>query len=293
MNFRTTYLLFGLVAVLLIGVLVMMAFGPGPGDEYVLKSLHESNPNREQLAEIKKAIDRLEVERLNPSGDPLVFVHAGDTWKLEAPYEAKIDAGAIDRAVTDLLDAKIDKTADITHKLAPLGLESPSAVVTLRKGKDTYRIALGNMTAGGHGVVFATVSDRGKEPVAVPRAALDNLLKAGAGSATTAGEAVKSVTDFRPRGLLAEGAPNPWDVVTMVGLKEGGHELVVQRAEDGAWRFVKPADYGPADLEGDTSKLGPADENLAGVKPLLTRLSGFQIPTDPADVIENPPTYDA
>src|SRR5262249_42953167 len=47
---------------------------------------------------------------------------------------------------------------------------------------------------------------------------------------------------------------------------------------------LKPSDFGPADPEGEP--VGPVQDNIAGVKPLLTRLTGLQLPTEAADVLE-------
>ncbi|MFL5340006.1 MAG: DUF4340 domain-containing protein [Gemmataceae bacterium] len=290
MNFRTTYILFGAVAVLLVVFLLMLTFGTSSdADDYVIKSLHEAGGGREKIAELKKSIERLEVERLQPSGEKLVFARSGDTWKLESPYEARVDKDVIERAVGDLVDARIDKKADITHKLESLGLDNPSAVITLRRSaKEAYHIKLGNVTSGTRAVVFALVSDRGKEPVAIPSTALASLFKQGA-SGTTAGEDLKSVTDFRPRNLLGDGSPLPWESAQRVELKQGDREVELARTADG-WQFAKPADYGPADMEGDPTPTGPAVENIAGVRPLLTAITGLRIGSD-ADVVENPPNF--
>jgi hypothetical protein len=296
MNFRTTYILFGAVAVVLVAFLLLLAFGPGgDADEYVLKSVRESvgKNDAKQKAAIE-SITRLEIERLSPPGETLVFVRAGNTWKLEKPYDAKIDGKVIDDVVTRLVEARVDRKADITHKLAALGLDAPSAVITLRRGekdKDVW-LKLGNVTPGGSAVVFALASDRGRnDPIAIRKGDLDGLFREAAKDAPTAGEALKTVTDFRPHSLLAGGNPMAWDAVNRIRLKEGTKEIVLQKELDGNWRFVKPEDYGPADPEGDPSPLGPAAENIAGVKPLLTLLTGLRI-GDAADVVENPPKFD-
>src|SRR5262249_22216625 len=157
--------------------------------------------------------------------------------------------------VARLVEARIDRKADITHKLAALGLESPSAIITLREGdKDkAHRLTLGNVTPGGSAVVFALTSDPGKkETIAIRKSDLDGLFSESAKEASTAAEALKSVTDFRPRNLLAGGSPMAWDIVNHIQLKEGAKEVVVHKDNDG-WRFLKPDDYGPADPEGDTA----------------------------------------
>ena len=158
MNFRTTYFLFGAVAVLLLGFLLYLAFAPsGDADSYVLRTFHEGVVKSDKIAELKKAIDRFEIERIQPKGETLVFARGSGGWRLEQPYDATVDAGVIDRIIGDLVDAHVNKKADIAPKPSAMGLENPSAVVTLRKGKDAYRISLGNYTSGSNGVVFALV----------------------------------------------------------------------------------------------------------------------------------------
>src|SRR4029453_9311292 len=102
-------------------------------------------------------------------------------------------------------------------------------------------------------VVFALTGDRSKrDPVAIRKSDMEGLFREDAKDAATAGDALKSVTDFRPRNLLAGGSPMAWDSVNRIHLKSGDKEIVIQKELDGNWRFMKPEDYGPADPEGDT-----------------------------------------
>ncbi len=120
MNFRTTYILFGAVALILVVFLLMLAFGPsGDADDYVLSAIRETIGKKgDKQKDVIKSITRFEIERLSPSGETLVFTRTTDGWKLEMPYEAKIDGKVIEDAVSRLVEARIDRKADITHRLA-------------------------------------------------------------------------------------------------------------------------------------------------------------------------------
>jgi len=286
MNFRTTYILFAAVAVLLIVFILAMTLGSrGDVEEFALRSFREQARNDEQAATLRKEIDRVEIERASPAGETIVFVREPEKpWRVEAPYPAKIDSNFVDDIVRDLTTAKIDKNAE-TGKLHELGLDSPSAIVTLKRGNHSYRLSLGKLTiGGGNATVYALAGDRGKQPLALRRSSIESLFRSNSKDANTAGEALKSLSDFRPRSLLADGSPVPWDLVTQVKLKEGDKEIVIRREPAGAWFFLKPEGYGAADPEGDPA--GPSAENIAGVKPLLTAVANWRLPTSPDDMIE-------
>src|SRR5262249_4747281 len=97
MNFRTTYILFGAVAVGLIVFIVVMFVGSrGTAEDFALRSLHESARTDEQLRKIQDEIDTVEVERVSPRGETLVFKRVGERdWKLQQPYEAKVDSNQV------------------------------------------------------------------------------------------------------------------------------------------------------------------------------------------------------
>src|SRR5579864_2941175 len=155
MNFRTTYILFGAVAIGLLVFIVVMSVGSrGTAEDFALRSLHESAKTDDQVRRIQDEIDTVEIERVNPKGDTLVFKRVGERdWKLQQPYEAKVDANQVRSIVEGLVHARIDKTADLSPNLGQLGLDPPSVVVILRKGDKSYSLKLGNLTLGG--VLFA------------------------------------------------------------------------------------------------------------------------------------------
>src|SRR5262245_17524330 len=93
MNFKTTYILFGILAVVL-GIFVYALFvGPSPTDSstWVLPSMHnEASPLP------TKDIDRIEIERRRPNEEKIVLVREGDVWKITEPPEYRADRLAVE-----------------------------------------------------------------------------------------------------------------------------------------------------------------------------------------------------
>src|SRR4051812_31230514 len=106
MNLRNTYILFGAVIVALVVFVLVLTYGPrGESDDFLLPDLH-GKAKGEELAEVKKSIDKVEIERLSPAGDPLLFEREGTRWMLKRPYLAHIDGAAVERLIGSLVDAK-------------------------------------------------------------------------------------------------------------------------------------------------------------------------------------------
>lgn len=286
MNLRTTYILFGAVVVVLVAFVLVLTFGTrGDSEDYLFAEFHDKSAKSEELAKIKQEVDKVEIERLSPSGETLVFEKEGTTWALTKPYRAKIDSGLIDRLVGSLVDVRLEKKAPPTS-LSQAGLDSPSAAISLRRGGKDYRVNLGGLTLGSSGNVYVATGDKPKEPLAIRRSSIEEIFKTGKESeaAGTAGEALKSITDYRQRSLLADGSPIAWEGIEKITLKDGGKEIELKKDAGTNWQFLKPDNFGPADPEGDPA--GAAVDNIAGVKPLLTRISGLQLPSDAADILE-------
>ena len=80
MNFKTTYIFFGILIALLGVAAFTLLTGPKPGSEGLL------------LANLKSAdvtadkVTRVTVERTQPAETKLVFARDGKQWKLEKPY---------------------------------------------------------------------------------------------------------------------------------------------------------------------------------------------------------------
>src|SRR6478735_8915180 len=105
MNFRTTYVLLGVVVVCLLGLGVyVLTTGDkktSPAVEgYVLKALRATNTKPDDVTS-------LDIERPGQTPDRISFVREGKLWRMVAPIKARIDSSAIDSIVSSLLNAKI------------------------------------------------------------------------------------------------------------------------------------------------------------------------------------------
>lgn len=281
MNLRNTYLLFAAVAIVLVVFVVVFSYGPRAEDDYLLADWR-GRAKADDLTEIKKSVDRVEIERLSPAGDTLLFERTAQGWRLVKPYPARVDSSELDRLVTNLFEARIDRRT-VAPTLQQAGLDPPSAAITLFRGDQSVRIMFGQMSLASGGRVYAARGDRPKRVLVLPRESIRPALQANVDNAGSVGESLRSLTDFRATSLLADGSLVPWDNVQKISLAESGQEIVLQKGSDNTWSFHKPDNLGPADIEGDPST--PATQTIAGVKPLLTRLSGLRLPGR-EDIIE-------
>jgi Domain of unknown function (DUF4340) len=283
MNFKTTYLLFGTLVVLLGLAAFTLLTGPKPGSEGLL------------LAKLKSAdvttdkVTRVTVERTQPTESKLVFVKDGKQWKLERPYTAKLDNGQVERMIGDLLNARTEtKGADLSGNLAAFGLDFPAMTVTLETDAGrTATVNLGRVTIGStDSLVYVTSSESPKTPAAVKRTSLSGLLKSDVTSPNTAGDLFKGVTEFRAKDLILADEFSPADVTTAIKLKGEKGEVALKKSTGGTWEFEKPAGYGEADTEGDTFAGAGSDPTPSGVKPLLTAVKNIRALSND-DFIEN------
>src|SRR4051794_24781048 len=114
MNFKTTYILFGLLVLVLAVAAVSLLTGPKQGEEGKLVTGIEA-----------KDVTRVTVERKQPIEDKLVFVRADkDRWKLEQPYDAAVDSRQVENLVNDVISARTQaKGADVSGNPSQYGLE--------------------------------------------------------------------------------------------------------------------------------------------------------------------------
>src|ERR1051326_3053993 len=138
MDRRITYFLFAAVVVVLVIFVVVLTWGPRGGEEFVFPDLRGKG-KPEDVAEVAKTINKVEIERMQPSGDALLFERQVNGWILTKPYSARIDSAAIDQLVDSLVTARLDKKASIPAK-SETGLDSPSAAITLIRGDKSYRL---------------------------------------------------------------------------------------------------------------------------------------------------------
>jgi hypothetical protein len=300
MSFKTTYILFGILAAELAlfgGLLFWKKSADKEG--YVFPSFHEkknaAKTDDVDLIEIQVLRDRDGASR----DDKIVLVRNGQEWRMQQPA-VRVEGALVNQLINQLVSARKDENTELSPNLQLFGLEPPAAKVTLIHKKNEedpndkerqWTLGLGNESlGGGSAVVYATSSDRGgsKEPLAIPREQIEALFKplhetASSGDKVATGPAppvFKNINDFRSRTLLAD---NAMDMVE-VSLQAPKHEPIVLEKPAGAghWRFVKPAGYGEADDEATMTPFGQEAPRQAGVRGLLGAIAALRV-QDKAD----------
>ncbi|HXG10436.1 MAG TPA: DUF4340 domain-containing protein [Gemmataceae bacterium] len=267
MNFKTTYVLFGLlIAVLVVFLVVQLAGRKGPDTAtYVFPSLHT------KTASIKpKDIDTVEIELHRPESEKMVFVRTEQGWRLREP-NVRADAGQLDQLVRQVMDAQIDEKAEVTSNQEQFGLKPPAAVVTLvqKGGEARWTLNVGTVGSGFDALAFVNSSERPNEVLAVRRGDLSALLK-GRDAAGAEGQRVfKTLNDYRARDLLAQHA---FDIQYVRLQGKPGEVILKKPGTENRWVFEKP-DYGEADYSGDPGR----DDSPQGVQGLLANLANLKV----------------
>lgn len=271
MNFKTTYTLFGILAVLLAVFVVALWREPAPPEAsaYVLPSAHQKDTQLKA-----EDVDRVEIQRNRPEPETIVFQKDADgkTWRITAPAELRAEALTVNGLVREVLDARRESGVDAPPSLKEAGLEPPAGVVTVGKeGGRKAELTFGDLSPGKENQnVYVTSSDNPKEVVPVRKAQLDDVFK--------------KLNEFRDRTLLAAGDAD----IKGVKLSEGKKPPVaLAKVDEGRWKYTEPA-YGAADMEGETVPGGaPGEKAPSGVRPLLNELSGLRVDTPQDFVADN------
>lgn len=281
MNFRLTAILFGVVLLLVVGLLIYALTSGDPSQT------GDTGP----FASLGKAEDVTVVElaRTQPRDEKLVFEKKDGKWRLTAPASSPADSAALDKLVADLLALKPTEHAPVER--SAVGLGRPAVTITLRAGDKSVAVHVGDTTTGGEQAVtfVAPASDPNVRPVAVPtRGFRNSLFRSGEvvrdGSAAIL---MKWRSDFRTKQLLTVDVKDPETDGTTLALARGDKKLALAR-KDGEWRFTQPAEYGLADASGSPE---PDSARFTGVRPLLNSVQFLGI-TSSNDVKEDVPTAD-
>src|SRR6266851_4110925 len=266
MSFKTTYILFGVLAglFLLIGLAVWLGPTSASDSTFILPSMHK----REAVK--TDDIDYLEIDRTKPTREKLIFERDPNTknWSLVEPAKLRVDKHTVDRLVNQVFDARRYEPADLTSNLKDWDLDPPQATITLKKGDKEWKLNLGRQREGAtSGVVYVTSSDEPKEPAAVKRSELDL--------------AFKSQNDFRAHDLLIESALN----LQLVKFQEEKKPtIILEKAAERRWRFKEPAGYGLADYDSDAPGTGTPNK---GVHDLLDAVEHLRVESDEDFVEDN------
>ena len=281
MNFRLTGVIFGLVLLLVGGLLVSLLFdgGDAPAPDGLLDPLTRAGVKAD-------AVDTVELVRTQPSDEKLVFVKSGTRWELRQPGPAKVDSFAVDSLVRDLFRAAPTRHPELTASLGIHGLDRPTVRVTLSAGEKSATVNVGKTTIGGdRAVTFVTTGSAPDRPLAVRRGDLGGLFKEAArGKDGDAWELAKSLPDFRARRPLGADLGDAAAEAKSLKLSGGGKELALARGDAG-WAFTTPAGWGAADELGE-SAAGPSTAPFTGVRPMLAALTGLNV--SPTDYLDKP-----
>jgi hypothetical protein len=264
MSFKTTYILFGVLAALLTVFGLSQMFGTRPSQEgYVMADLHRDGITPEK-------IDAVEIDRKEPKSEKIIFTldRQADRWTMTQPFAARVDSDTIKQLIRQVIDAKKEEEGTLAPDLPRYGLAPPQATVLLKQGiEHEWKLNLGKSFGSDHDqVVYVAPGTNPDHPLAVKRNELD--------------AALKPLTDYRSRDLLTDtGDWNAAAKTDRIEVEEAGRPaIVLAKGKGERWRFEKPP-YGDADYDGGPSTGGA----VTGVHPLLTDLDSIRI--DPGDFV--------
>lgn len=266
MNFKTTYVLFALLAVMLVTLGVVIFYndgGAGPGSEkYVFPSFHSKD--RPLAAD---DVAKVTVERLKPDGTTMVFEKDGKSWKMTSPRAMPADDGRVEELVRALAEARIDEESK-APSAKESGVDEPSRRVTLATKDRELKLTVGHATMAGElGVAYVRSSDRGGSVLVVRR--------------TELGPALEGLNYFRAKDLLGPEGPD----LRSVALSRGNRRVVLKKERD-RWRMTEPP-YGEAnisDLLGGLGRLSVhhgGDKDTDFVKDAVTDLKPYELDKQP------------
>jgi hypothetical protein len=273
MNFKTTYVLFGALVVL-VGAFAFFQSRSGKTktDDTVFPTLKEA-----KVAD--KDITKLEIERPDKPGTKMVFERksASERWQMTQPIATRVDSPMVDRVVRSVIDLRREEiTGGLPPDLKVNGLDPANLIVTITKGDQSWKLSLGNESpgAGRKKLVYVLSSDRPTEPLAVVYQELE--------------DAYKNLKDFREKALVLESNLNALDVAWSDGKTEAQLAKVDRNKQD-LWRFEKP-NLGDADWYGEGTGNMPAGqpvERIQSVRDLLVSVEQLTVAYKPDNKIDD------
>ena len=259
MNFKTTYILAAILATILILLGTAVFLGPeSPGGEAFLLPSTKTASTKVDADDIDKVV----IERSKPA-DGLASMTLNKTngqWTIESPGPFRADDGQVRELVRQIMEARNDDRSDRPQSDSEWGLDQPSGKVVLSsesKGK-SFTIDLGNTSPGTtSAVVYAKSSDR-KGAIAVLKSSVTGLFK--------------TVKSLRDPYLLASSSSD----ISRFEISLGGKNPLEVKKSAENWRYVKPGDWGEAEM-GAFGAPDEKDKTPAGVNAVLTALSNIRV----------------
>ncbi len=262
MNYKTTYILFGILVGILALIGLVLLIEPTPyvdTSRYLLPSAHD------KTAVTSDAVTRVEIERTRPEKQTIVFERDSDTnhWTITSPRAYRANTSVVEGLVRQVLDAETDAKAAVPADRKAADLDPPAEVVTLKtKDGKEWKVNVGGEGGFGNGVAYLTSSDK-PAIAAVSRSAIDSLFK--------------KLDAFRDPYMLAA-SPTDYQhriklTLNKVDKKEAPKgSLVLIKKGEGIWEYKDPDGYdGSAEL-GEASSVPPT-----GVDGLLKELSDIKV----------------
>ncbi len=228
MNFKTTYVLFGLL-ILMLGLLALVLYeGPNKsaGTGYVFPVFHGKDKSVKS-----DDITRLVIERKTPSESAIVFERDEDkNWKMTEPKALPTDSSAVSRLVEAIASGAVSRTTTSRRSLKDAGLDSPTRIIKLSGNDIDLKLSIGRTTLGDdNAVTYVLASSQSQTPLAVRKSDL--------------AAALEGVNYFRAKNLLGDNSNDVRDIKLSLG-KKGTVEL---HKEKELWRMVQPP-YGDVDV---------------------------------------------
>jgi hypothetical protein len=260
MNFKTTYLLFGVLAVMIGVIAFALWYDPTARSEsskYVLPVLQDkSRPVKVE------DIDRVEIERRDQDKLVLVRDPSGDRWSIVEPKELRADKVAVNHLLSQIFDATREEKVTAPPNLATWGLEPPEQTITFNKGNElSFKLLVGKLSPGEtDAVIYVLDPARPKEPMAVKKGRLDAVLTPLAG--------------FRDTELLASSPGN----IKTVALAKGKETVAWKKDDRDRWVYTDPKNYGEA-ASGfeDTGAAGQAKKAPGSIDTVLTDITNLKV----------------
>lgn len=241
MNPRTTYILGGVFLAMLVLVGLAVFWGPA-GPEQARQLFPAWHAATAVDASAADSVVRVRIVRTEPASETIEFVRdgRGGSWRLQAPFATPADNFSVGSMVRAIVEARREDDREVTGSAATLGLDNPTATVTLTDAGGTERTLKVGRTLPGAASQQTAVesSDRAGKPVIVARRDIADIFK--------------PLSALRERALAASTEAD----IDFFELGDGKKGPVSLRKKDGRWRYVAP-ELGPAEA-GDAGAQGPA-----------------------------------
>jgi hypothetical protein len=270
MNFKTTYILFGLLVVLLGTLAIVLYTGPTekPGGDRLFPSMHAKDDPLKS-----RDVTKVVIQRKKPADGDLVFERVDDTtWKITAPRALAADSSRVNNLIDSLMELRHSDQEGVPSSLKKVGLDAPARIVKIHGQDKEWTLNIGETTVGDDALAYVTSSDRKSKPVAIKKRDIDSALE--------------GLSYFRQKELLGSDHTD----IRQIKITEGKKTSIELKKENDRWRMVQPP-YGAIDATEFVSKLTDLkvdhknDKETDFVKDGVSNLAEYHLDPARADVL--------